>query len=117
MSRLKLTDAQRKLIDYHKETYDYSADPDPEVRLLRECKSFAEKLLVVHGINGLRGVAGVLNYSPYDKKIMRETVTELRRADTDLSNVIADLVQHCIPHAPRHQPYRWQQLRNKRRTG
>jgi hypothetical protein len=117
MSRLKLTDAQRRLVADYGQSYSYIDDLDPEVALVRGCKSFAEKLLVVHGLHGLRGVAGHMNYCPYDKKVLRETVNELRKANTELSNTIADIVAYCIQFAPKHKPYRWEQLKNRRRTG
>jgi hypothetical protein len=117
MSRLKLTDAQRRLVDQYRESFDYVEDRDPETALLRGCTTFAEKLLVVHGIHGLRGVAGVMNYAPYDKKRLRETVAELRKANTELTNTIADIVGYFIQFAPKHKPPRWEQLKNKRRTG
>src|SRR5262249_18095600 len=107
MSRLKLTDAQRRLVDQYRESFDYVEDRDPEVALLRGCKTFAEKLLVVHGIHGLRGVVGVMNYAPYDKKRLRETVAELRKANTELTNTIADIVAYFIQFATKHKPSRW----------
>jgi hypothetical protein len=117
MSRLKLTDAQRRLVDQYRESFDYVEDRDPEIALLRGCKSFAEKLLVVHGIHGLRGVAGVMNYCSCDKKRLREAVAELRKANTELTNTIADIVAYFVQFAPKPKPSRWEQLQNKRRTG